>query len=136
VRTAAALIHLAPGSVPGTDRRPWSGLGSVETETRRDSDRQFGALREVRQSACSCLAERPSRTARAQARRFVLRHVVDGDSVMSASLAWGASVPVGSMIWGASTMTVVRWPDRFLPAMISDTKISYSPGGGGAMMKL
>ena len=35
MRTAATLIHLAPGSAPGTDRRPWSGLGSVETDTSR-----------------------------------------------------------------------------------------------------
>ena len=43
----------------------------------------------------------------------------------------------GSITWGASTMTViVTRPGSGLPASVAETSISYSPGGGGAMMKL
>jgi hypothetical protein len=66
------------------------------------------------------------------------RQVVGGGAVTSGPSVpcRDAVVPVGSVIWGASTMMVVIWSTRGLPAIVSDVWIVYCPGGGGAMMKL
>ena len=54
----------------------------------------------------------------------------------TASAAPGSVDAVGSITWGASTMTLyVKTFGGFAPS-VDERTISYSPGGGGAMMKL